>query len=104
MRGDYLADKSFSELAESLNRSEGAIRSKINKLKYANKLPKKKIILRWSDEETNMLLDLEKNNLTDEEIAYELGRDKEHIVDKRRNLRNKGMYFGNKKDFSKSFT
>lgn len=99
----YLADKSFSELAESLNRSEGAIRSKINKLKVANKLPKKKIILRWSDEETNMLLELEKNNLTDEEIAYELGRDKEHIVDKRRNLRNKGMYFGNKKDFSNQY-
>lgn len=95
----YIADKSFRELAESLNRSEGAIRSKISKLKVANKLPKNKIILRWSDEETNMLLELEKNNLTDEEIAYELGRDALHITDRRRNLRNKGLYIGKKGEY-----
>lgn len=94
----YLLGKTVEEIAKEINRTCGGVNSKIVKLKSINKLPKKRIILKWTEEETKMLLELEKQNKTDIEIAYELGRDKIHIVDKRRNMRNRGLYTGMKGD------
>ena len=46
----------------------------------------------WSKEEINKMLELEKQGLTDKEIAYKLGRKRIHITDKRRMLRKQGLY------------
>lgn len=85
------------EIADLLNRSEHAIQRRLSRLREMRKLPKNKIILRWSDEELNTLLKLEKQGLSDKQIAYELGREPYHISDKRRCLRIKGLYHGHKK-------
>lgn len=82
----YNAGFSFEEMAEKLQRTEKAIRRKVSRLKENHEIGKKKINIRWKDNEINMMLELEKQGLTDKEIAYELGREREHIVDKRRRL------------------
>jgi len=43
-----------------------------------------------------MLLEFEKKGLSDKEIAYELGREKEHITQKRKFMRDNGKYHGYK--------
>ena len=50
----------------------------------------------WTQEEMDMLLEFEKKGLSDKEIAYELGREKEHITQKRKFMRDNGKYHGYK--------
>lgn len=85
----YKNNCSFREIAKALQRSETAIRRKVSRLKKTGDLPKDKISLRWTDKEIEMMIQLEKQGLKDEEIAYELGREVPHIRDKRRRMNRK---------------
>lgn len=87
---------SVSAIASDLGRSESAIQRKISKLRTAGKLPMCNIQIRWTDQEIAMLLELEEQGLNDKEIAYELGREKDHIVGKRQLMRKHGQYQGYK--------
>lgn len=88
------------EIAQFMHRSEKAIQRRISRLREKGVIPKKKISLRWSRKEVRMFLELEKQGLTDEEIAFELGRERGHITDKRRMLRKYGNYQGRKQKVS----
>lgn len=87
-------DMSKSDMAKDLKRSESAIERRISTLRTKGILPKKRIIIMWTQEEMNMLLEFEKQGLSDKEIAYELGREKEHITQKRKFMRDNGQYQG----------
>lgn len=84
------------EIGKALGRSENSVQRRLSRLREWRKTPMVKVTLRWSKVELEMLLDLEKQGLSDEEIAYELGREADHIRDKRRCLRRKGEYSGMK--------
>jgi predicted transcriptional regulator len=88
------------EIAQIMNRSERAIQRRTSRLREKGTIPKKKISLRWTRKEVQMFLNLENRGLSDEEIAYELGREPEHISDKRRRLRKYGDYQGRKRRVS----
>lgn len=94
----YRIGKSKKEIGHILGRTESGIQRKISRLKESGKLERSKIICHWGDEEIGMLLELERQGLSDAEIAWELGREAEHIVDKRRCLRKEGKYDGYKRD------
>jgi predicted transcriptional regulator len=85
------------EIGEFLNRSENAVQRRVSRLREKGIIPRKKISLRWTRKEVRMFLDLESMGLSDDEIAYELGRERIHIVDKRRNMRKYGDYQGRKR-------
>lgn len=87
---------SKKEIAAELDRSENAVHRKISKLRADGILKKKVIMIRWTQEEIDMMLELEKQGLSDKEIAYELGRDKDHIVQNRKLMRDRGQYQGYK--------
>lgn len=91
--------KSKKEIASILGRTEHAIQRQISKLKAEGSLKKDRVVLYWQKEEKELLFELEKQGLTDKEIAEELGREDFHISDYRRKLRNKGLYEGNKTGF-----
>lgn len=74
------------EIAERLDRSEKAVQRRISRLRAKNIIPKKKIVIRWTDEEVRIMQEMEQQGYSDEEIAYELGREVEHIRDKRRRM------------------
>lgn len=85
-------------IANILGRSLIAIYRRTEVLREQGRLKPTKIMLPWTDEEWNMVLEMEKQGLDDKEIAYRLGREKIHIADKRRALRKKGKYIGYKTD------
>lgn len=84
------------EIGQALGRSENSVQRRLSRLREWRKTPMTKVHLRWSKAELDMMLDLEKQGLSDEEIAFELGREAIHIRDKRRCLRRKGEYAGRK--------
>lgn len=84
------------EIGDLLDRSKNAIQRRVSRLRGKGLISMLKVTLRWSDEELDMLLELEKQGLSDAEISCELGREREHVVDKRRCLREKGFYQGRK--------
>jgi excisionase family DNA binding protein len=88
------------EIGEFLNRSENAVQRRVSRLRERRIIPKKKITLRWTRKEVQMFLALESQGLSDDEIAFELGRERIHIVDKRRNMRKYGDYRGRKRKVS----
>ena len=84
------------EIAKRLNRSDNAIQRRVSRLKEKGLLYMKKIVCKWTEKEEVLFRELESKGLTDVAIAYELGREKEHITDHRRVLRKKGLYEGRK--------
>jgi excisionase family DNA binding protein len=92
------ANYTQKEIGQMMNRSENSIQRRISRLRERGVIPKKKITLRWKRSEVRMMLELEKQGLSDEEIAYELGRERMHITDKRRNMRKYGNYQGRKQN------
>lgn len=91
---------SMEEIAKRLNRTKNAIHARSQRLRKQNRLKPTKIMLYWTEEEIEMMLEMEKQGLTDEEIAIELGRERIHIADKRRTMREKGEYKGYKRSAS----
>jgi hypothetical protein len=92
----YKHGEKQKEIGLSMNRSEDSIQRKISRLKEKGFLFKQKIICKWSPKEEILFRQLEGKGLSDVGIAEELGREKDHITDHRRNLRNKGLYEGRK--------
>lgn len=88
--------KSNKEIASILGRTEYAIQKRVSKLKKEGKLEKDRVVLYWKKEERELLFELERQGLSDKEIAEKLGREDFHISDYRRKLRNKGLYKGYK--------
>lgn len=88
LKGNY----SMQEISVHMNRTEKAVRRRISRLREWGTIPKKKISLRWTEKEIQMFLELENQGLSDVEIAYELGREEDHIVDKRARMRRAGLY------------
>lgn len=88
LKGNY----SMQEISVHMNRTEKAIQRRISRLREWGIIPKKKICLRWTEREIQMFLELESQGLSDAEIAYELGREEDHIVDKRVRMRRAGLY------------
>lgn len=88
------------EMANVLKRSGNAVQRRISRLRTAGKLPMIKPMVKWSEKEIKLFLELEEQGLTDKEIANELGRDSDHIRWKRGNLRRNGLYRGRKKQAS----
>ena len=89
---------SMKNIAEHLNRTEKAVQRKISRLKEEGELAKEKIIVKWTEEDLEMLIEMDKQGIKDSEIAWELGREVEHIIDKRRRLREQGKYPKHKKE------
>lgn len=90
----YNLNYSISAIAVDLGRSEHAIQRKISNLRTIGQMPKRCIQIRWTDQEIAMMLELEEQGLSDKEIAYELGRETDHIVQKRSLMRKHGQYQG----------
>jgi hypothetical protein len=84
------------EIGVALNRSGLSVQRRLSRLREKRKIPMLKVVLPWSEEEVRMLLDLEKQGLSDVEIAYELGRDSNNISWKRGHLRKLNQYEGRK--------
>lgn len=83
------------EIAEELKRTSTSIVVRLSKRRRkGERIPVKKIQVPWTEEETEMMLDLEKQGYTDDEIAYELGRERNHISYRRFRLRKNGEYEG----------
>lgn len=87
----FKAGYTKKEIGQILERSETAVDRRIARLKVAGKIPYEKINISWTDEEVEMLIELEKKGLLDKEIAYELGREVDHIRDKRRRMGRKKL-------------
>lgn len=92
---------SMKEIAEKLGRTVNGVYQRTNRIRKKGILKPAKIQLPWTDEEWQMVLDLEEQGFLDEDIAYEIGRETCHIRDKRRKMREKGLYKGYKQGFSK---
>lgn len=93
--------KTYNEISQIMDRPRSGCEHRLFRLAKENKATIRKIILPWQDEETNMMLQMDKKGFTDEQIAYELGREVSHIRDHRRRLKLKGLYHGSKWDFAK---
>lgn len=93
--------KTQKEIAKELGRTEGAIQRRVSRLKEKG-LIHKNVLIRWTDKETEMLMEMDKKGILDSEIAWQLGRDPHHIRDHRRNLRDRGLY-GYKIDFTREY-
>lgn len=78
-----------NEIADKMQRSERAIQRRISRLRESRRIPYKKVDLRWTDKEIKIMIDLERQGFTDDVIAYELGREADHIRDKRRRMNRK---------------
>ena len=92
----YKFGKTHKEIGSILNRSENSVQRKVSRLKEKGLLNKKNIKCKWSLKEENLFKNLERKGLSDIGIAKQLGRERYHITDHRRNLRNKGLYDGRK--------
>jgi len=88
--------KTYKQIATIMDRTSFSCEHRYSRLVKRQKAKLKKIQLPWTNTENNMMLDMEKQGLRDEEIAYKLGREPDHIRDHRRNLRDKGLYKGYK--------
>lgn len=88
------AGYSTKEIAERLGRKARGVQRRREKLIKKGLMEPEKINLYWRDEEIETMYELEKKGYTDQEIAYELGREAQHIADKRRCLRIAGKYKG----------
>lgn len=86
----------YPEIAEAIQRSESSVGTRVMRLKKQGKLPPIHYI-KWSPEEDAILIDMDAKGKTDEEIAWELGREEEHVCGRRRRLKNMGKYVVNKK-------
>lgn len=80
------------DIANILGRTLTSIYRRAQELRERGQLKPIKKMTYWSKEEINKMLELEKQGLTDKEIAYKLGRKRIHITDKRRMLRKQGLY------------
>lgn len=92
----FRLDMSKSDMAKDLKRAESAIQRRISTLKTRGLLPKTVINIRWTQGEMDMLIEFDKQGVTDKEIAYELGREIDHIRQKRKLMRENGQYQGYK--------
>lgn len=93
------------KIAKRMGRTEKSIYAKAKRLRDSGgNLKPRKIMLYWTNEEVEIMLEMEKQGYTDDEIAYQLGRERIHIVDKRRNMREKGKYQGHKTGYRYSRT
>lgn len=91
----YEEGLSADEIAEKLNRTKTSIIVRLSKRRRkGERIPQKKIPLPWTKEETEIMLSLEKQGYTDDEITYELGRERNHISYRRFKLRKNGEYEG----------
>ena len=88
----YKFGKKQSEIALILNRSESGIQRRLSRLKERGILVKQKIMCKWTTKEDKLFRELESKGLSDIKIAEELGRERIHVVDHRRNLRRNGLY------------
>ena len=88
----YKFGKRQSEIALILKRSESGIQRRISRLKERGILAKQNIKCKWTAKEDKLFKELEGKGLSDIKIAEELGRERIHIVDHRRNLRRNGLY------------
>ncbi len=89
------ADMSWPKIADNMGRTIKAVTHRAFKLKQQGKLNGKTYVP-WTNIEVDMMLQMEKQGMVDKDIAYKLGREKNHIEDKRRYMRNKGIYQGTK--------
>ncbi len=87
----------MKDIAAKLDRTVNGIYRRTQKLREEGKLEPTKKMNYWTKEEIKEMFELEKQGLTDKEIAEKLGRERFHIVDKRRMLRKQGKYEGYKK-------
>lgn len=94
---------SYAEIAEELGRTYSGVAHRINKIQGSGKakVPRRKIAIPWTDEEVQLMLELERKGYDDESIAYSLGREKSHIVYKRSWMREKGLYRRKRKEIGK---
>lgn len=80
----YKMGLSITDIAAKMDRSYSAIAHRVGRIKG---IEKKKICLRWQEEEVEMLLKLKAEGRTHYDIAHELGRDFTHIADKIRRMK-----------------
>lgn len=85
--------RTHKEISEELGITLNQIRNKLQSLRAQGRLAKT-IRLHWSEKEMNLFYTLEKQGFDDDYIAHELGRDRKQVVDKRYQLKRKGLYEG----------
>lgn len=79
------------QIGEIMCRSEAGVDRRIARLKERGFLPKN-IQIPWTIKEKQMLIEMDIKGLTDKTIAWELGREINHIRDYRRRLKASGEY------------
>jgi len=84
------------EIGKRLSRPEKGVFRRVSRLRERGKLPKCNVKVRWTEREEEIFRELEDQGMSDVAIAEELGRDREHVVCHRRELRKKGLYEGRK--------
>jgi DNA-binding CsgD family transcriptional regulator len=82
------SDMETKKIARILKRSVIAVRRKAKSLK----LKKRRITIPWKPIEVEMLIEMNKQGKTDEEIAYELGRSYGSVNSKREHLKKEGKF------------
>lgn len=71
--------KTYKEIAELLGRTKSSVEHRHWRLVKKRKLTPKKIHILWTEEEKELVRELERQGLSDKEIAYEIGREPEHL-------------------------
>ena len=90
----YKHGLSQQEISERMSRTVSGVQRRISRLKERGLLSKCKVMVKWLEREEAEFRRLEAQGLSDTEIGEELGRDRQHIVDHRRNLRVKRLHDG----------
>lgn len=88
----YKTGLDYKHISKSMNRTEGSIKRKIDRIRATGELSKKRILVPWTKEEDETICKMDSQNKTDEEIAWELGREKIHVQYRRAALIEKGEY------------
>jgi hypothetical protein len=91
----YKRNKPSEEIAEELGRSVDAIKTKISLLTRQGVIHRDTVVhIPWSDREIELMYELEKQGLTDPQIAEELGRTFFQVASKRLRMKKNGEYKG----------
>lgn len=88
----YKTGLDYKHISKSMNRTEGSIKRKIDRIRATGELSKKRILVPWTKEEDEIICKMDSQNKTDEEIAWELGREKIHVQYRRAALIEKEEY------------
>jgi DNA-binding CsgD family transcriptional regulator len=88
----YYKGIKIKDIATKIGRTYKAVTAKLYKLKKKGEIKSRRVNIAWTPEEDKILIEMDKENKQDKEIAYVLGRDKSHVHNRRMVLKKQGKY------------